>query len=296
MIEYPDDRRSREVVQKHDLTNAVLVRDIVRVVEVLNLKTKDFFSKRSVLSGSMALRCFGSPRFTVFDADFSTTRPESNDDVVKQFRYQDDELSITPERFKADTANSLMQIMPVNFDPVFTRLQLAEKEKRFKADVSFRGLECDGLEVELITPYDLGLWVPGKDRRIWVMQPVETLAEKILGWVVHQKVKHFADIAWITHQAWVDKPPAPAFAFTGKDVKDLLDVKLTTMRKLQSDLYEPYPTVDAVINKLGQEAVLPRSEWAELMYLKDQRARWTQDELKALVSKTLVRQLRAAGR
>jgi hypothetical protein len=31
---------------------------------------------------------------------------------------------------------------------------------------------------------------------VWVMDPVEALAEKILGWCVHGLVKHYADAAW----------------------------------------------------------------------------------------------------
>jgi hypothetical protein len=75
-----------------------LVRDIVRVVEVLNLDAKRFFQKDSVLAGSMALRCFGCPRFTVYDADFSTSAqavdpPES---VSELLRYSDENLDILP--------------------------------------------------------------------------------------------------------------------------------------------------------------------------------------------------------
>jgi hypothetical protein len=64
MIDYPEDQQLREQASRHDLQAPVLIRDIVRVVEVLNLRAERFFNKRSVLSGSMALRCFGSPRFT----------------------------------------------------------------------------------------------------------------------------------------------------------------------------------------------------------------------------------------
>jgi hypothetical protein len=55
MIDYPQDDRLREQVKQHDLQAPVLIRDVVRVVEVLNLRAQRFFNKRSVLSGSMAL-------------------------------------------------------------------------------------------------------------------------------------------------------------------------------------------------------------------------------------------------
>jgi hypothetical protein len=57
MIDYPEDQQLREQAKQHDLQAPVLIRDIVRVVEVLNLRAQRFFNKDSVLSGSMALRC-----------------------------------------------------------------------------------------------------------------------------------------------------------------------------------------------------------------------------------------------
>jgi hypothetical protein len=103
MIDYSEDEQLREQASLHDLQAPVLIRDIVRVVELLNLRARQFFNKRSVLAGSMALRCFGSPRFTVYDA-------------------------------------------------VFTNIVLADQDRQFKADISFRGLLLDGREVPLATP------------------------------------------------------------------------------------------------------------------------------------------------
>ncbi len=63
MIEYPEDGATEKEAEKNGIPDFVLIRDLVRIVEVLNLDAQDFFSSKSVLSGSMALRCFGSPRF-----------------------------------------------------------------------------------------------------------------------------------------------------------------------------------------------------------------------------------------
>jgi|HubBroStandDraft_2_1064218.scaffolds.fasta_scaffold85600_3 hypothetical protein len=184
MIDYPQDDRLREQARQHGLQVSVLVRDIVRVVEVLNLRAKAFFNKRSVLSGSMALRCFGSPRFTVYDADFSTSAaavdpPASMTDML---RYSDENLDIIPAAaIAADRRETLIQIEPIRFDAAFTSIALADQDQQFKADVSFRGLLLDGREVPFATPYSLKLW--NKAPTVWVMDPVEVLAEKILGWV-----------------------------------------------------------------------------------------------------------------
>jgi hypothetical protein len=94
VISYPPDRSISEQATAQDLPEAVLVRDLVRVVEVLNLKEQGFFGKDSVLAGSMGLRCFGSPRFTVYDADFATSSEAVNPptEMKKKLAYRDDEL------------------------------------------------------------------------------------------------------------------------------------------------------------------------------------------------------------
>jgi hypothetical protein len=45
-IDYPEDERLREQASLHDLQAPVLIRDIVRVVELLNLRAKQFFNKQ----------------------------------------------------------------------------------------------------------------------------------------------------------------------------------------------------------------------------------------------------------
>ncbi len=98
VIDYPNDRAIAAAAAKHGIPAPVLIRDLVRVVEVLNLKNQDFFSARSVLAGSMGLRCFDSPRFTVYDADFSTSSDTINPPTAMKTKlaYSDDELEIAP--------------------------------------------------------------------------------------------------------------------------------------------------------------------------------------------------------
>jgi hypothetical protein len=199
MIDYPEDQQLRDQASQHDLQAPVLIRDIVRVVEVLNLRAEKFFNKRSVLSGSMALRCFGSPRFTVYDADFSTSAATVDPpaSMTELLRYSDENLDIVPAAATvADQRATLIQVEPIRFDAAFTGIALADEDRQFKADVSFRGLLLDGREVPFDTPYSLDLW--SEAPAVWVMDPVEVLAEKILGWCVHGLVKHYADVAWIT--------------------------------------------------------------------------------------------------
>lgn len=43
----------------------------------------------------------------------------------------------------ADQRETLVQIEPIRFDAVFTNIVLADQDRQFKADISFRGLLLD---------------------------------------------------------------------------------------------------------------------------------------------------------
>ena len=215
VIEYPDDRPIAEQASAHALPEPVLVRDLVRVVEVLNLKNQGFFSKDSVLAGSMALRCFGSPRFTVYDADFSTSSQTVDPPTAmkKMLNYRDDELEITAaDLVPHDQGGTAWKSAPITFEPVFTSLVPNAEERTFKADVSFRGLLLPGWEVPLLVPYDLDIWQ--EEPLVFVMDPHETVAEKILGWCVHRNVKHYADLAYIALVSQAEPPARPSSSTT----------------------------------------------------------------------------------
>lgn len=292
MIDYPEDAQLHEQIAIHDLPGPVLIRDIVRVVEVLNLNAKQFFNKRSVLSGSMALRCFGSPRFTVYDADFSTTAAtvDPPDSITPLLRYSDENLDIIPLGAEpSDQRKSLITVEPIRFDAAFTAIALTEQEQQFKADVSFRGLLLDGRQVPFTTPYTLRLWQEAP--AVWVMDPLKTLAEKILGWCVHGTVKHYADIGWITLAA---QQPGSPLVFTHFKLREVLDEKLRIMRILQPALYEPYPSVEAIVGKLAQPPQLDRGQWQKLVYLQGQRTTYSETELARIVQHTLAPGLRGA--
>lgn len=292
MIEYPEDQQLREQAERHDLRAPVLIRDIVRVVEVLNLRAQRFFNKNSVLSGSMALRCFGSPRFTVYDADFSTSAATVDPpaSMTELLRYSDENLDIVPAAIAAaDLRETLVQIEPIRFDAVFTSIALADQDRQFKADVSFRGLLLDGREVPFETPYSLGLW--SEPPTVWVMDPVEVLAEKILGWCAHGLVKHYADAAWITVAAQASGSP---LAFTYPHLREVIHDKLEIMRELQPDIYRAFPSVDVVVGKLARPPRFDHVQWQKLVYLHAHRAAYAQEDLRRIVQETLAPRLRSS--
>ncbi len=60
MIRFPSLDVIEERSNKLRIPLPVVVRDIARLVEILNLKEKGFFDARSVLAGGMAMRTYGS--------------------------------------------------------------------------------------------------------------------------------------------------------------------------------------------------------------------------------------------
>jgi hypothetical protein len=96
---YPSDDQLSDAAADTGIPIDVLIRDTVRLVEIRNLLDRGFLASGSVLAGSMALRGFGSPRFTIVDADFSTSTETAAPDasLVDLFRYQDRLLDIIPE-------------------------------------------------------------------------------------------------------------------------------------------------------------------------------------------------------
>jgi hypothetical protein len=98
----PEDERTSAESERLGLDEVVIVRDVVRLVEVVHLQDQEFFSTHSVLAGSMALRTYGSPRFTVFDADFSTSASASGDprELLDKMRYRGHRLDITPQNLR----------------------------------------------------------------------------------------------------------------------------------------------------------------------------------------------------
>lgn len=286
MIRYPDDQATEAEANRHGIPDFVLIRDLVRIVEVLNLAEQDFFGKQSVLAGSMALRCFNTPRFTVYDADFATTveAKRSRGEMRDLLRYVDDELEIAPaELTPHDAGGTAWKSEPITYLPVFTDLA-PDETREFKADISNRGLVLPGQEHQLRLPYDLGLW--DEPPVVWIMDPHEIAAEKILGWVVHRAAKHYADLAFIALAA---QPEAgPLLRLDRTTLRETLAAKLGSMKKVQPDRYAKLASLDDVVRALREDPVLAADEWGKLVYLRSRRDRFTQATLKSAVQSLLV--------
>jgi hypothetical protein len=291
VIEYPDDGSIMEEAERHGLPEPVLIRDLVRIVEVMNLKRQGFFGKQSVLAGSMALRCFGSPRFTVYDADFSTTEGASPrpDELQQMLAYEDDDLVIAPAKLTPhDARGTAWKSEPIRYEPVFTTLAPDPGERSFKADVSFRGLVCEGIERELGVPYGMGLW--SEPPTVWVMDPHEVAAEKILGWCVNRMAKHYADLGFI---GLASQPARKALiTLDAARLRDATAAKLGAMRGMQPSRYAAYDSIDRLADDLDRPPKLSEPQWRDLVYVRGHRDRFKPELLVRAVRQLLVPKLR----
>jgi hypothetical protein len=296
VINYPPDRRILEQATEQDLPNAVLVRDLVRVVEVLNLKRQGFFGKHSVLAGSMALRSFGSPRFTVYDADFATSSEVVDPPTAMKGKlaYRDDDLEISASDLTPhDAGGTAWKSAPVVFEPVFTSLVPQPSDRTFKVDVSFRGLQMPGLEVPLRVPYELDIW--DHEPAVFVMDPHEIVADKILGWCVHRLLKHYADLGYVALASHPEAKPR-GIDLDYSTARDVTAAKLEAMRRLQPSLYAPFPNVDALIGELARPLPVNRNEWTAITYVRSARDRLAPELVVRAVREVLAEGLRRAGR
>jgi hypothetical protein len=127
------------------------------------------------------------------------------------------------------------------------------------------------------------------------MDPHETVAEKILGWCAHRRVKHYADLAYI---AIVSQPKAPhrAIELDYGRTREVTAAKLETMRKLQPDNYSAFRNVDALIGDLAKPPMLDKQQWARIMYVRAQRDRFSPETITPAVREILADGLRRAGR
>jgi hypothetical protein len=290
MIEYPDDEATEKEARHHDIPAPVLIRDLVRIVEVISLEHQGFFGEERVLSGSMALRCYGSPRFTVYDADFatSTEAQPGRAEMLRMLTYRDDDLEITPaELTPHDARGSAWKSEPISYLPAFTALA-PEDSRTFKADIASRGLLLPGVETELVVPYDLGIWTQPPVVRI--MDPHEIAAEKILGWVLHREAKHYADLAFIAVAAQPES--GPLLVLVPARLRETLAAKLEIMRGVQPTNYAPWSSVEDVVDTLAEDPVFGSVDLARLVYLRSRRDMFGHAFVKRAVQELLVPMLR----
>jgi len=287
VITYPDDEAVQREATDKGIEAPILIRDLVRIVELLNLRSQDFFDKNNVLGGSMALRSLGSPRFTVYDADFSlaTEKKERTHEIKDQLAYEDADLVITPTQLAPGDKPGTLWVSRPTYDPIFT--DLAPEDRTFKADFSFRGLVREGVERPLKVPYELEIWE--EEPVMWMMDVHEVIAEKILGWCVNRLLKHYADLAFI---AIASQPEIGLINVTSGELRSATADKLEVMKELQAEKYAAFESLNDLIQDLAQPANLSKQQWEALRYLKGRGDEFRPARLQAAIRERLVPLLR----
>lgn len=284
MIRFPDSDLLARLAGRLGLPVPVIVRDLARYVEILNLRDKDFFDpKHSVLGGGMAMRTYGSQRVTVYDADLATTTLTSRDHLQDLLAYEDSDIEITPAPL-VPTADSgkVWKSDPVRFEPYALTLPLTDDDKTFKVDIATYGLLDEGQERELSDPYGLDLWEGGAAPSVLVMSLEEIAAEKTLGWCAHRLYKHYADLAFIGRQLTDQIDP--------RKLRDLTEAKLDNMKRLQPRLYKHLGTLADIIHALQDPAPLPAAAATQIKFLRNP---YTTDEVRRYIRDDYVPLLRA---
>jgi hypothetical protein len=235
----PDDidRYRRELGVPPD----AIVRDIARLVAIAHMVDQGRLNEDWVLTGGMALRLRGSPRFTMRDTDTSRRTGEPEQHLIRDaLTISSDGLEVTP----ADPAEwkpgrKLVSAQPIEFTAFFAGLGGQPIEDAFSFTVSWRGLQEPAEHLSLVHPYDtLDLPQTG----VPVMNLTEQVAEKIVGWCAHKLMKHYVDVAWVFHRLphEVNRPR----------LGPLVQHKLDVGRALFPNAYTQFPDLKSVFMPL----------------------------------------------
>jgi hypothetical protein len=220
-------------VQELRMPRDAIVRDIARLVTVAQMVHDGELNDDFVLTGGMAMRLRGSPRFTMSDTDTSRRLQEApdRDRLAEALTVDQTELTVTPgDTLGWRPGKQLVIARPVDYAAYFAGVGAAPVEGGFTFTVSWRGLIEPAQHLLLIHPYrELDL------PRVLapVMDLTEQVAEKIVGWSAHGLMKHYVDVAWAFYRLsdQID---------TGK-LGRLVDAKLAVGHELFPREYKAFP-------------------------------------------------------
>lgn len=239
----------------------VIVRDLARIVEILNLREQGFFDKDTVLAGGMAMRTYGSQRLTIYDADLSTRAVTAPSQIEGLLTYTSPDIEIRPAPLlpTSDQGN-VWKSDPVEFEPLWLTVPIEENERRFKVDLASYGRLEDGKERPLTDPYELGLW-SGHAPSVMMMRLEEIAAEKTLGWCAHRLYKHLADLAFIGERLH-DR-------IDHQLLRKLTADKLEIMRELQPNIYQDLRSLADVIAALESPGPITPAQQRGIRFLRN---------------------------
>lgn len=251
----PDDidRYQRELKMPRD----AIVRDIARLVTVAQMVHDDELNDDLVLTGGMAMRLRGSPRFTMSDTDTSRRIREApdRDRLAEALTVDQSELTVTPgDVLGWKPGKKLVIARPVDYEAYFAGIGGNPVEGEFTFTVSWRGLIEPAQHLVLIHPYP-ELEMPRT--LVPVMDLTEQIAEKIVAWCAHGLMKHYVDVAWAFYRL--------ADQIDTAKLGPLVDVKLAVGRELFPIPYAQFPDPAALRPALEHpdEHVPPQGDAAD---------------------------------
>lgn len=197
-LDYPSDEEIIEFAGDHGLDEVDVLRDIARLVAVHQMVTeKGYLNDDCVLCGGLAMRLYGSPRFTIMDTDVSYRLDEFHEiELVQALTIEGEveDLDITPaDPSYWEQKRKLVTAQPIRFTQTFSTIQTPPALTRFKLTGSRRGPYLPAVWRPLThdyTPFGI------EDVEVPLMSISEQLAEKIIGWAVSGLLKHYLDAAW----------------------------------------------------------------------------------------------------
>lgn len=222
-----DERIAALARENRALTPEMIVRDIARLHCLIHLVKEGTLGDEAVLTGGIAMRCLNSRRFSIYDSDTSSIPELSDSQLVAALNYGDDDITVSIARIAPqDHGKDLVSAHPIEFDPRFSRLMIANKT--FKLTVSHRGVERPAQWLEPDPGYPFALWKPERDYRVPVMATNELLAEKLAAWWIFAPAKHYADIAYLG--ACLFRRGLVTDEATKLDIRELVEIKLDRNR------------------------------------------------------------------
>lgn len=227
----PDDidRYQRELKVPRD----AVVRDIARLVTVAQMVHDGEVNDDLVLTGGMAMRLRGSPRFTMSDTDTSRRTPKApdRDRLAEALTVDQSELTVSPgDVLGWKPGKRLVIARPVDYEAYFAGIGGAAVKGEFTFTVSWRGLIEPAQLLLLVHPYR-ELVLPRT--LVPVMDLTEQIAEKIVAWSAHGLMKHYVDVAWAFYRL--------ADQIDTTKLGRLVDAKLDVGRELFPIPYAGFP-------------------------------------------------------
>jgi hypothetical protein len=133
-LDYPSDEFIVEFARRHRLAPVDVLRDIARLVAIHQMTVESkFLNDNCVLCGGVAMRFYGSHRFTITDTDASYRLDDWNElnlETALNIEVEDLEIEAGDSAYW-DRRTQLTTAQPVNFTEQFSNFRTDPQQRRF---------------------------------------------------------------------------------------------------------------------------------------------------------------------